>query len=77
MNNIPSCKTGDTYIIINGIKNTLTCKEWKYYNGETYCPTFTEEEKHFLSNLFCGEIRKKLIYSAQQGTHKVYRVKVE
>ena len=52
-------------------------KEWKYYDGETYCPTFAREEKHFLSNLFCGEIRKHLIYAAQQGTYKIYRVKVE
>ena len=26
------CSIGDTYIIINGIKNTLTCKSWKYHN---------------------------------------------
>jgi len=37
MNDGPSCKTGDVYITINGIKNTLTCKEWKYYNNnETF-----------------------------------------
>ena len=27
-----SCKKGDTSITINGVKNKLTCKEWKYYN---------------------------------------------
>lgn len=27
-----SCSRGDTYIIINGIKNKLTCKSWKYHN---------------------------------------------
>ena len=37
MNDIPSCKNGDTYITINGIMNKLTCKSWKYYNGnETF-----------------------------------------
>lgn len=30
--NPQSCKKGDTAITINGIKNKLTCKEWKYYN---------------------------------------------
>lgn len=33
MNDIPSCKDGDTYITINGIKNLLTCSSWKYYNN--------------------------------------------
>ncbi len=28
-----SCSRGDTYIIINGIKNKLTCKSWKYHNN--------------------------------------------
>ena len=28
-----SCSKGDTYIIINGIKNKLTCKSWKYHNN--------------------------------------------
>lgn len=37
MNDIPSCKNGDTYITINGIMNKLTCGSWKYYNGnETF-----------------------------------------
>lgn len=37
MNNIPSCKTGDVFITINGIKNVLTCRQWKYYNAnETF-----------------------------------------
>ena len=27
-----SCDLGDTSISINGIKNKLTCREWKYYN---------------------------------------------
>lgn len=37
MNDIPSCKNGDTYITINGIMNKLTCRSWKYYNhNETF-----------------------------------------
>ena len=28
-----SCSKGDTYIIVNGIKNKLTCKSWKYHNN--------------------------------------------
>lgn len=28
-----SCSDGDTYIIINGVKNKLTCKSWKYHNN--------------------------------------------
>ncbi len=27
------CSRGDTYITINGIKNKLTCKSWKYHNN--------------------------------------------
>lgn len=37
MNDIPSCKNGDTSITINGIMNKLTCRSWKYYNhNETF-----------------------------------------
>ena len=32
VSNPQSCSKGDTSITINGIKNKLTCKEWKYYN---------------------------------------------
>ena len=50
-------------------------KDWRYFDGETYCPTFSQCEQHFLSNLFCGNLRKKeMIYAAQQGDFKVYRV---
>ena len=30
-----SCKVGDLLVSINGNANKLTCKEWKYYNGNT------------------------------------------
>jgi len=32
VSNPQSCTKGDTSITINGVKNKLTCKEWKYYN---------------------------------------------
>ncbi len=32
VSNPQSCNQGDTAITINGVKNKLTCKEWKYYN---------------------------------------------
>ena len=32
MKNQQSCEIGDTYIYINGVKNTLSCSEWKYNN---------------------------------------------
>ncbi|MBQ6546668.1 MAG: YfhO family protein [Bacilli bacterium] len=33
MNYSQSCEEGDTYITINGVKNVLTCKSWKYHNN--------------------------------------------
>ena len=48
--------------------------DWRYYEGESNCPTFSQCERHFLSNLFCGNTRKDMIYGAQQGGFKVYRV---
>lgn len=33
MLNSQSCSLGDTAITINNIKNTLTCKTWKYHNN--------------------------------------------
>lgn len=35
INNRQSCNVGDRIISINGEKNSLTCDEWKYYNGNT------------------------------------------
>lgn len=32
VSNPQSCTKGDTSITINGVKNKLTCREWKYYN---------------------------------------------
>jgi Bacterial membrane protein YfhO. len=33
LNNNPSCEEEDLSITINGIKNVLTCSDWKYHNG--------------------------------------------
>ncbi len=33
MNYEETCKNGDTTITINGVKNTLTCRSWKYKNN--------------------------------------------
>ena len=33
MNLSQNCNKGDTYIQINDVRNTLTCKEWKYHNN--------------------------------------------
>lgn len=50
-------------------------KEWRYFEGQTNCPTFSQEARHFLSNLFCSNLaREELIYGAQQGDFKVFRV---
>lgn len=51
-------------------------KCWTYYEGQTNCPTYAHKEKHFLSNLFCGNLNNNLVYSAQQGKFKVYKVKI-
>ncbi|MEG1506452.1 MAG: YfhO family protein [Bacilli bacterium] len=32
VNNNPSCSEPDIYISINGVRNKLTCKTWKYHN---------------------------------------------
>ncbi len=41
----PSCKDGDIYITINGVKNKLTCKEWKYANKNTTFDYLISDEK--------------------------------
>ena len=33
LENPQKCSLGDTYIDINGIRNKLTCKSWKYFNS--------------------------------------------
>ena len=45
MNYSQSCTEGDTYITINGIKNVLTCKTWKYHNNN-YSFTYVLSESN-------------------------------
>ena len=34
-----SCSIGDMKIVINGVSNKLTCKEWRYYCCRVFLPT--------------------------------------
>lgn len=42
-----SCTKGDTEITINGIKNKLTCKQWKYFNNNTTFDYTISKNKDF------------------------------
>lgn len=45
VSNPESCKSGDTSIRIKGIKNKLTCKDWKYFNNNyTFDYTISHKE---------------------------------
>jgi hypothetical protein len=46
--------------------------DWVYFEGQTYYPTFTTTEQDMVSNLFCGEVAKHLIYGARQQCFKVF-----
>ena len=49
---------------------------WQYFVHESGLPSFGSDEKHFVSNLFCGELADAMmIYSAQQGKFTVTRIK--
>jgi uncharacterized membrane protein YfhO len=46
IDNKPSCKSGDIAITINDVTNKLTCKTWKYYNGnETFDYVISSNDK--------------------------------
>lgn len=46
MENPQKCSLGDTYISVNNISNKLTCKEWKYFNGNyTFDYTLSSTKK--------------------------------
>lgn len=50
-------------------------KDWRYIEWERYCPSFGQEEKHFVSNLMTGSFaRDYLHYSAQQGRFKIMKI---
>lgn len=55
----PSCEVGDAKITINQVSNTLTCKEWKYYNGN----------KTFHYTISNSETIEKLVVNWQKGDY--------
>ena len=60
-----SCKVGDLGITINGNLNKLTCKEWKYYNGNT---TF--------NYVISGDTSNKVEVSFFKGIYKIENLKI-
>lgn len=55
-----SCRKGDTYIKINGVKNKLTCKEWKYHN-----------QNYDFDYVLSTESLNNLIIELSKGSHKI------
>lgn len=60
-----SCKVGDLLISINGNSNKLTCKEWKYYNGNT---TF--------NYVISGDTSNKVEVIFSKGIYKIDNLKI-
>lgn len=59
------CRDGDTFITINGVKNKLTCKEWKYHN-QNYVFDYTLAMKNM----------ENLAIDFSEGTHKIEDIEV-
>ena len=60
-----SCRAGDLGITINGNLNKLTCKEWKYYNGNT---TF--------NYVISGDTSNKVDVSFFKGIYNIKNLKI-
>ena len=60
-----SCKVGDLGITINGNLNKLTCREWKYYNGNT---TF--------NYVISGDTSNNMEISFFKGNYKIDNLKI-
>ena len=60
-----SCKVGDLLVSINGNTNKLTCKEWKYYNGNT---TF--------NYVISGDTSNKVEVTFLKGIYKIDNLKI-
>lgn len=60
-----SCKVGDLLVNINGNTNKLTCKEWKYYNGNT---TF--------NYVISGDTSNKVEVIFSKGIYKIDNLKI-
>lgn len=65
LKNDNSCRNGDTNIIINGVKNKLTCKEWYYYNNN----------KNFEYVLYSAEGIKDLDITITKGHYEITDIK--
>lgn len=67
----------DTRIVRFGKHWSKVEHEWKYLEWKPNCPCFGQNEKHWLSNLFCIKaMRENCIYGAQQGDFHVYEVEL-
>ena len=60
-----SCKVGDLLVNINGNTNKLTCREWKYYNGNT---TF--------NYIISGDTSNKVEVTFSKGIYKIDNLKI-
>ncbi|MBO5138610.1 MAG: YfhO family protein [Bacilli bacterium] len=65
MNYEESCKNGDTSITINGVKNTLTCRTWRYKN----------RNKNFKYVIPVYEDTDKLVVGITKGKYKIDNIK--
>lgn len=61
-----NCPNGDVFIKINGIKNKLTCKDWKYYN----------KNNKFEYVIPINYKNSKLNIKLSKGNYKIKNVKV-
>lgn len=60
-----SCRVGDLLVNINGNTNKLTCREWKYYNGNT---TF--------NYVISGDTSNKVEVTFSKGMYKIDNLKI-
>ena len=60
-----SCRVGDLLVNINGNTNKLTCREWKYYNGNT---TF--------NYVISGDTSNKVEVTFSKGIYKIDNLKI-
>lgn len=60
-----SCRVGDLLVNINGNTNKLTCREWKYYNGNT---TF--------NYVISGDTSNKVEVTFLKGIYKIDNLKI-
>ena len=65
MNYSDTCSNQDTTVTINGVKNKLTCKEWRYYNQN-------KNFKYVISNF---DSLDKLKITLTKGKYKISNIK--